>query len=49
MYIVDGTNISQNMAPGESQIPYSLALEPKWEALVFPKVYPTRRNNINEE
>jgi hypothetical protein len=30
-----------NLAPGEGQIPTSVTKEPQWEAMAFPKLFPT--------
>ena len=52
MYNVDGSTISSdevvNIAPCENEIPVSFYSEPDWEALAFPKQYPTAKNYFNE-
>ena len=53
LHNIDGPNVAPsqvlNIAPGEGQIPVSFTSEPDWEALCFPKLYPTGTNHFNQE
>jgi hypothetical protein len=41
------TNQILNIAPGEGQIPVSTYTEPAWEAMAFPKLFPTGENTYH--